>query len=683
MHRSLILIIFWASVALGTAATPETRRAVPREHPYLLGSRQELQQLARQRPEEYRRVASVARDPKTDAYSRIISLGLAAAIDRDPALAQEARRLAMKYVTGPIRQGHVPFATDLALCALAYDLGREAWSEADRQQLLAYINQTVDANVLSETHVFHNGWYGYKHWGIGLAAYATYYENQRAPAILQALEAEFRARAAPALELAGAGGGWAEGYYIHYWLYEWLVFCEVARRCEGVDYYALAPKFFSQRALASMFETFPGLDAYKSRRSVPMGDGGGRLFGGDRDKALSARRILVNYYRDDPAHQAVHAFDELTPRSSVGNYAYKDFLWRDPTVPRGDLDHFRLSHLSTGPGYVYARSSWKQSRDRQGASRESSNPDDDATYFFFKCGNRFTAHQHLDVGHFVIYKNAELAGDGGHYDAFGTPHDVNYHLRTIAHSTLLVLDPRERWPGIRAGKVTGNDGGQHHQWPHHNGAVLDAAEWNRQSRLYEIGRLLACEDRGDYLYVAGDCSRAYSTNKLEFFTRQIVFLRPGAFVIFDRVKSTRPEFKKTWLLQAMKRPVETGPHLVITNGKGRLFLQNLLPEQRQVNLVSGEDLYRYGGASYPPERDTGPAPECRIEISPAQPAQTDYFLNVLTAVDAGTPTVPVARATSGARQVQIQVGDATLTFPTAQVGGQIERRGEVKLFLGR
>ena len=35
-------------------------------------------------------------------------------------------------------------------------------------------------------------------------------------------------------------------------------------------------------------------------RPIPIGDGGGRLFGGDRDKVLSARRILVNRFRDDP-----------------------------------------------------------------------------------------------------------------------------------------------------------------------------------------------------------------------------------------------------------------------------------------------------------------------------------------------------------------------------------------------
>ena len=211
-----------------------------------------------------------------------------------------------------------------------------------------------------------------------------------------------------------------------------------------------------------------------------MGDGGGRTFGGDRDKVLSARRILVNHFRDDPEHQAVHAFNETTPRSSVGAYAYKDFLWRDTTVAKGDLSRFRLSHLSPGPGYVYARSSW----------------DEDATYFFFKCGDRFTAHQHLDVGHFLIYKYDELAGDGGHYDEFGTTHDVNYHLRTIAHSTILVYDPAETWPGIRAGTVTGNDGGQHHNWPHHNGAVADPAQWLRERKLYDIADLLGVRRHG-------------------------------------------------------------------------------------------------------------------------------------------------------------------------------------------
>ena len=245
-------------------------------------------------------------------------------------------------------------------------------------------------------------------------------------------------------------------------------------------------------------------------------------------------------------------------------------------MPRGDLQRFRLSHFSPGPGFVYARSSW----------------DEDATYFFFKCGDRFTAHQHLDVGHFDIYKGGELAGDGGHYADFGDAHDVNYHLRTLAHSTLLVLDPEETWPNIRAGKVVANDGGQNYAWPHHNGAAADVADWQKNRAFYDIADFLAYEDHGDYLYVAGDASRAYSPRKLDYFTRQVVYLRPETFVVFDRVQSKRPEFKKTWLLQAMHVPARTGGHLVVTNGAGRLFVQPLLPEQPEIRLVSGDDLYR-------------------------------------------------------------------------------------------
>jgi hypothetical protein len=637
------------------------RHSVPTEHPRLLGSRAELQALARLRAAEYERMIAVAQLSGTDDHAAILSKSLVATIERDGDLARGAKQRALKFVDGPIRSGHVTFGHDLALSALAYDLCFEWWTEAERKRFHDYFNRTVDANVNSETHVFHNAWYGYKNWGIGLGGYAGYHENPRAVGILQTLEKDFRTRAAPGLELAGEGGGWAEGYYIHYWLYEWLFFCEVARRCEGLDYYALAPKFFSQRAIASMFEMYPGIREYGSRRPVPMGDGGGRTFGGDRDKALSARRILVNYFRDDPAHRAVHTFNETTPRSSVGHYAYMDFLWRDPSVPQGNLREFKRSHLSMGSGHLYARSSWR----------------DDATYFYFKCSDRFTAHQHLDAGHFNIFCHEELAGDGGHYDSFGSHHDVNYHLRSIAHSTLLVLDPTEQWPSIRAGEVVGNDGGQHHNWPHHNGATSDPANWHKDRALYDIANVLAYEDRGGFLYVAADATRAYSAKKVERVTRQIVFMRPGIFIVFDQVVSTKKEFKKTWLLQAMTKPQESEHHLVVTHGQGRLFVQTLFPEQRQLRLVADADLYRYNGHAFPTSRNTGPAPKCRIELSPVQAARADLFLNILTATNIETETVLRAVGRLVAGRVLVEVAGLKLTFNAASVGGDVTWRGRM------
>ncbi|GAF70450.1 unnamed protein product, partial [marine sediment metagenome] len=213
----------------------------------------------------------MAREKQAGDHPKMISLALVCAIEQDEQLGRQAVELAMNYVNGPIRKGHVSFGADLARGAIVYDLCYEYWTPEERTKFHDYMNKTVEANVGSETHVFHNGWYGYKWWGIGLACYATYYENDRAPAILRELDKEYRTRAAPALALAGAGGGWAEGYYINYFLYEWLFFCEVARHCEGLDYYALAPSFFKPRAIAGMFEAYPGLGEYNSRRPIPMG----------------------------------------------------------------------------------------------------------------------------------------------------------------------------------------------------------------------------------------------------------------------------------------------------------------------------------------------------------------------------------------------------------------------------
>jgi len=633
------------------------RHAVPKEHPRLFGNAAGLKTLAEQRPQDFQRMLSVAQNPDSGEYARMVSISLVNAIAPDAALARHAVDLAMKRINAPIVTGHAPFGSVLAECAIVFDYCYDLWTPEERDKFIDYFNRTVAANVNEETHVFHNGWYGYKNWGYGIAAYATYYENPESPKLLAAIEKEFIERAAPALELSGDGGGFAEGYYVNYWIYQWMVFCNVALRCEGVDYFAMAPKFFENRAVAGMFEMYPGIGEYGSRRPIPMGDGGGRRFGGDRDNTLNARRILTGYYRNDPAHQAVHAFDESTPRVSVGDYAYRDFLWHDPAIPKADLAKFKLSHFSPGPGYVYARSSW----------------DEDVTYFFFKCGNRFTAHQHLDVGTFLIYKEGELVGDGGHYDGFGTPHDVNYHLRTIAHNTIRVIDPEESWEvkergSIRAGNVTANDGGQRYDWPQHNGAVADAAQWNAQKEIWETGTILAFEERGDHVFIKADCTKAYSPEKLEKMIRQIVFLRPGTIVIVDTVRVKDPAFKTIWNLQAMKRPTnvtdDSGNDLGLwtwSNGTGRLFLQTLLPEETHLELYTGEKLYTIDGIDYPPQNDTGPAPECRMEISPTQ-AKTDHlFVHVLRATQDGVKQVALAKADVSENKIRVEL-DAEYSF---------------------
>ena len=88
-----------------------------------------------------------------------------------------------------------------------------------------------------------------------------------------------------------------------------------------------------------------------------------------------------------------------------------------------------------------------------------------------------------------------------------------------------------------------------------------------------------------------------------------------------------------------------GPDMVVESGLEAGELEDRV-------AVDGD-----GARDIEPRRDTGPAPECRIEISPSQPSRTDYFLHVLTAEEATVDSVSPAMLEETDRVV---VGMATL-----------------------
>ncbi len=664
-----------ASAATAPGAEPAFdahRHAVSLEHPRLFGSLARLKQLAADRPDAYRRMATFTRaiDPaKYDQseHDRVFSIALTAALEHDAALAAEARRLAMVYVNGKIRVGHDTYGYDCARVAVAYDLCHAAFSAEDRVKLFTYMNKTIDANVDEEVSVFHNGFYGYKNWGFGLISYATLYENPNAAGYLATLEHEIVTRAAPALDFGGAGGVFCEGYYLNYFIYEWHVFLEAARLCEGLDYYALSPKFWKSRAVASMFDTEPGVNADGLRRPLPMGDAG-REPAIICDRLLASRRLLAASYPDDPDHRVIARFDARTPHYNRPGAGYKDFLWGpgvEPAAPEA-LENFRLSHYSPAAGAVFGRSSWQP----------------DATHFFFHCSKRFTSHQHLDVGHFLIYKHDELVGDGGHYDSFDNDNCVNYYMRSIAHNVVLVYDPAEQFQRMRMGPPPVNDGGQHFPWTgtpmRHNGFAWDIEHFQANRALTDIAEVLDVQEAGRYLYVVGDCTRAYAPTKVENFTRQIVFLRPGTFVIFDRVRATDPSFEKTWLLQCLNPPdggvalntdLDDCRAFHFSAGPGRLFVQTLLPERTQTRFCAGEQLYEHHGHKVEITRQMPRPPECRAEISTVEPAREHFFLHVLTATDTSVAAVPAASVLRKDTAVIVTVPGvgATVQFDTERI----------------
>ena len=324
-------------------------------------------------------------------------------------------------------------------------------------------------------------------------------------------------------------------------------------------------------------------------------------------------------------------------------------LWYDPTVPEVKPEDLPLARIFRGYGWASMRSSWEKG----------------ATFALFICSPTwFGGHQHCDNNSFIIHKHAPLALDTGVYDT-AQGHRANYQARTIAHNTVTVFDPDEKFTGGNWGAqedvpVT-NDGGQVYM-----GAPQLVSEVGPNTRFHR-GELLAYECAPHYTYVAGDATVAYSSHKVSEFTRAFLHLRPDIFVVFDRVESTRREFKKRWLLHAQNQPEVSGRTFTITNGPGRLWGRTLLPREVTYETVGGPGKeFWIGGRNWPPEKavrdDTG---RWRLEVSPGVPALRDYFLHVLYATASGDTDYPKAEVTETDAEVTVTVQHQGTTYTVA------------------
>jgi hypothetical protein len=248
---------------------------------------------------------------------------------------------------------------------------------------------------------------------------------------------------------------------------------------------------------------------------------------------------------------------------------------------------------------------------------------------------------------------------------------VNWLARTIAHNCVLVFLPGETWGRMRDGgrNTYYNDGGQTKKWVW---PTSDMTEWKAARETFTRGTIIAYQNQPEFMFVAGDCTKAYVPEKLESWVRQIVFVRPETFVIFDRVVSVKPEYKKTWLLHSRFEPKLEGDTYTIVNGDGRLATQRLLPEKVNLESIYG---YTYGGQEFPPDGDrlASTAIKWRIEESPAEASKEDVFLHVLTT---GEPQKAELISRIGDRESGIgaRVGDVEVLF-VGPVGGRVKIGG--------
>jgi heparin/heparan-sulfate lyase len=337
-----------------------------------------------------------------------------------------------------------------------------------------------------------------------------------------------------------------------------------------------------------------------------------------------------------------------------GRFQDKDvlfaFLFADPDVQAKPLDELPLTRYFGAPtGVMVARTGWEDGIGSNTVVAE------------MKVGMyQYNNHQHLDAGAFQLYYKGNLAIDSGSYKGssgkYHSPHNKYYFKRTIAHNTMLVYDPDElkQYPYVKDGGLVWpnvNDGGQ--RWPNEGRPPLTlddllTKDFKRADVLtHTVGPDLA---KPDYSYLKGDITAAYS-NKMKQFQRSFLFLNfkqtehPAALIVFDRVVSANPEFKKYWLLHTIEEPNIEGSRTVVSRSEdgynGQLINDTLLPERSNQEIVKvggpGKEYWVFGTNfvnDFPGTKEQG---EWRIEVSPRTASELDYFLNVMQVKDIDGP----------------------------------------------
>lgn len=332
-----------------------------------------------------------------------------------------------------------------------------------------------------------------------------------------------------------ADGGWSEGLGYHgFFFYHMIQQWEAWRVATGED------PFKACTGLAGDATWLMHCLRPHDRSGVEVSDikalsGPAKL--GNAEEAylpLTAAR-----YNDGVAQ---YMLSTLTP-SQYGFQQYSYVLWYDPSVKPVDPTTMPTARVFRGLGWASMRSSWDQ----------------DATFALLTCGDFYAGHQHSDQNQLIIHKLGLLAVDACGYGAMGSEY----------HNTIHIGGPQRPW---------GNDPIQRYT----------PIEKKSES---DCGELLAWENQEPYYsYVCGEASNAYPKGKVDWFSRQVVFLRPDIFVVFDRTKTPEPQTRE-WLLHSLEPAEINKGEIIITNDYGRLWAKTILPAVKvsQEPITGGVD----------------------------------------------------------------------------------------------
>ena len=566
----------------------------------------------------------------------------------------------LRYADGKVGAVHV------GATALGYDWCHDLLTADQRKTVVAQLNEWADWCITrgrDNDNPASNYFHRYL-WVVTATALATYHENGEAERLLRhAKQYMLASVAGPWLAQYGAGGNWPEGNG----RYDGPLFLAYAlagiKTATGQDIFKDTPFFedsiyyhlhatlpavsgpvevppgrYDPKLLASFYDKGPCL-IYPSGEYDP--DGYGIAIPGLYQYAQHTQYMTITSWalrRKDPEAGYARWWLDNTP-GTAGHCAWTrparsqpltaviDFIFADRSVvgePPGKLPRL---YPCSGTGFVTWRSSWER----------------DATFFAFDCGPRVSSNQRRSANGIFIYKRGYLIG-----------HVPNVRLETN-DSVSMTIDGY--------GQTT----------------MLRDCE----------PRLLACTNGTEHAYVAGDATGAYNSSffgrrMCESFTRQVVVVAPGLFVIFDRATPSDPSSGCEFLCFFGDRPV---------SDKGSLYAKTLggEPSAEPSDIFVSKTMWdakAYLQLLLPaePSLETFPrlghAPQIRLAFTPADKPEEQNFLALIYVPEPGEATHPQVQLTDGLDSCGIEGtwGDKHLRIDfnrRGPVGGHIvvTRRG--------
>lgn len=360
--------------------------------------------------------------------------------------------------------------------------------------------------------------------------------------------------------------------------------------------------------------------------------------------------LSANYYRDP---FVAELSDRLDVEVFDNNKPVDFLLFFDPTIePAGSFTNLPPTRYFQEPhAALVARTDW-----------DSTNA---AIIKMNGAGHTFANHQHLDAGAFQIFYKGELAIDTGIYGSgsYGTPYDWSINKRSIAHNTMLAYNPDEEFARGE------NDGGQMFK----NNAQ-EPADLPTLLQHYRNGSVTAYDIGSSYSTMSVDLTKAYS-EKISSYQRHFVALDlnssdvPAALIVYDRMETADPDFKKYWLFQSLNQPVLSNNMFTVTdtrgNYNGKLVGTTLLPTNIITSMVGGEvSNHTVFGETYTSLTDNDYSQGWRLMRSPATAQTQDHFLTVMQVMDADyNQPLDVARL-SATNLTGVAVDNWCVYFPT-------------------